>query len=109
MSIREELYETIMEKLSRPLGDFASPAAAFIVDAILARWALVDIPEADADGNYRPRGGDGPKGATRVIIDPWCATRVAIDDLSRRTSFTPEQARTIAAGLLAAANDAEGK
>jgi hypothetical protein len=49
MTDRDELYETILAKLALPLGDFASPAAAFAADAVLATGyrkvpaALVDV------------------------------------------------------------------
>ncbi|MGV9744625.1 hypothetical protein ACWDTG_06885 [Rhodococcus zopfii] len=95
MSIRDELIR-IVEDADADIDERPFPDR--IVDAILCRYAVVELPEPDFHGCWPAGGG------TRVMlnVDGKITNGYAIRE-------TPAEARALAAALLAAANRAESQ
>lgn len=96
MSARKEVFDTILAKLNRPLGDYASAAAAFATDAVLARFAVVELPARNTQGEWPVGDGDV----------------VYFDGNDQEIWFKLQclpagKARAVAAGLIAAADYAD--
>lgn len=113
MSIRDELIRIVADADAdideRPFPDR-------IVDAILARYAVVELPEPSDD---RWTGwGDGTEGCDMHgwdigdglhYVSVWDPNEVQMSyDGNAEEPFNPEYARALAAALLAAANRAAG-
>lgn len=101
MSIRDELARIINMPSEWPWG--TKPRMKAIIDAILARYAVVELPEPDEDNGFDP-----PNWTEGGFIE---AERglVYIGEEIGSSRGTPATVRVLAAALLAAANRAEAQ
>lgn len=95
MSIRDELAD-ILEALDG--GDYMD-----IADAVLARYAVVELPEPTGHWGGGPEWRDGDAVVWTALASNVMVQNVGGGDLS------PHHARVLAAALLAAAKRAEGQ